>query len=89
MVKRRRGSPLERWEIALIKAMLLRGGYNDQDILAYFTRPTRSVNHRAIGEIRTETKHKAVKASTTEQFDGPIQEKWRRPTPFALLLPRI
>ena len=21
--------------------------------------------------------------------DGPIQEKWRRPTPFALLLPRI
>ena len=20
---------------------------------------------------------------------GPIQEKWRRPTPFALLLPRI
>ena len=57
-------------EIALIKAMLLRGGYNDQDILAYFTRPTRSVNHRAIGEIRTETKHKAVKASTTEQFDA-------------------
>lgn len=69
MVKRRRGNTLERWEIALIKAMLIRGGYNDQDILAYFTRPTRSVNHRAIGEIRTETKHKAVKASTAEQLD--------------------
>ena len=23
------------------------------------------------------------------QYCGPIQEKWRRPTPFALLLPRI
>ena len=24
-----------------------------------------------------------------EKLVGPIQEKWRRPTPFALLLPRI
>ena len=69
MVKRRRGNTLERWEISLVKAMLIRGGYNDQDILAYSTRPTRSVNHRAIGEIRTETKHKAMKASTAEQLD--------------------
>ncbi len=23
------------------------------------------------------------------RLTGPIQEKWRRPTPFALLLPRI
>ena len=37
--------------------MLERGGYNDQDILAYFTRPTRSVNHRVISEIRTGAKH--------------------------------
>lgn len=69
MVKRRLGNTLERWEIALIKAMLIRGGYNDQEILAYFSRPTRSVNHRAIGEIRKETKHKVVKASTAEQLD--------------------
>lgn len=69
MPKRRRGNSLEKWEIALIKAMLGRGGYNDQDILAYFTRPTRSVNHRAIGEIRTETKHKAVKRATEEQLN--------------------
>ena len=50
--------------------MLATGGYNDQDILAYFTRPTRSVNHRAIAEIRTETKHKAVKAATSEQLQN-------------------
>ena len=43
MAKRKRGNTLERWEVALVKAMLSRGGYNDQDILAYFTRPTRSI----------------------------------------------
>lgn len=69
MPKRRRGNTVEKWEISLIKAMLARGGYNDQEILAYFTRPTRSVNHRAIGEIRTETKHKAVRAATVVQLD--------------------
>lgn len=45
MATRRRGNNLERWEIGLVKAMLARGGYNDQDILAYFTRPARSINH--------------------------------------------
>ena len=56
MAKRKRGNKLERWEIALVKAMLARGGYNDQDILAHFTRPTRSINHRVISEIRNEVK---------------------------------
>jgi hypothetical protein len=49
--------------------MLGRGNYNDQDILAYFTRPTRSVNHRLIGEIRTERRHKTTRASTAEELD--------------------
>jgi hypothetical protein len=69
MAKRKRGNRLERWEIALIKAMLSRAGSNDQDILAYFTRPTRSINHRAIGEIRTEKKHKSIKAATDSDLD--------------------
>jgi hypothetical protein len=69
VTKHKRGNTLERWEILLIKAMLGRGRYNDQDILAYFTRPTRSVNHRAIAEIRTEKKHKAAKAGTAEELD--------------------
>jgi hypothetical protein len=67
--KRKRGNTLERWEVALVKAMLARGGYNDQDILAYFTRPTRSVNHRAISEIRQEAKHKALKPASDEELD--------------------
>jgi hypothetical protein len=70
MSRRRKGNTLERWEVALIKTMLARKGSNDQDILAYFTRPTRSVNHRAIGEIRTEKKHKAIKLATSEELDA-------------------
>lgn len=69
MAKRIRGNVLERWEIALVKEMLTRGGYNDQDILTYFTRPTRSVNHRVIAEIRTGTKHKAVAPAGAEALD--------------------
>jgi len=38
MPVRRRGNKLDRWEIALIKAMVADGQWpNDQDILAYFT----------------------------------------------------
>jgi Protein of unknown function (DUF3644) len=70
MAKRKRGNKLERWEIALIKAMLLKAGSNDQDILAYFTRPTRSINHRAIGEIRTEKKHRSVKAASDADLEN-------------------
>lgn len=69
--KRRRGNTLETWEVAVVKAMVNRGGAftNDQDILAYFTRPTRSVNHRLISEIRNEAKHKAVKPASDEDLD--------------------
>src|SRR6266403_2473360 len=70
MAKGKKGNRLERWEVALIKAMLSRAGSNDQDILAYFTRPTRSINHRAIGEIRTEKKHRSIKAATDVDLDG-------------------
>jgi hypothetical protein len=70
VVKRRRGNTLEKWEVALVKAMLDRGGYNDQEILAHFTRPTRSINHRAISEIRTGARHKALKAASAEELDA-------------------
>ena len=69
MSRCRRDNNLETWEIALIKAMLVRGGYDDQDILAYFTRPTRSVNHCVIGEIRNETKHKLSTPASEKQLD--------------------
>ena len=71
MTVRRRGNKLEQWEIALIKAMIADDRWpNDQDILAYFTRPTRSINHRAIAEIRTGKKHTAVTASAADDLEG-------------------
>jgi len=70
MAGRLRGNSLQRWEVALVKSMLERGGTNDQTILAYFTRPTRSINHRLIGEIRTEAKHKAVRPASSDELDA-------------------
>ncbi len=64
----KRGHKLERWEVALVKAMLERGGYNDQNILAYFTRPTRSINHRVIAEIRTGAKYSAARAASADEL---------------------
>jgi hypothetical protein len=70
MVVRRRSNKLERWEIALIKSMIADGRWrSDQDVLAFFTRPTRSVNHRAIAEIRTGAKHGTITAATSVELD--------------------
>ena len=60
---KRVGNKLEKWEIAIVKAMLAKK-YVPQDIQAYFSRPTRSINHARISEIRDETKHKQVKAAS-------------------------
>ena len=38
---------------------------------------------------RTQLSNIALVTDPFEPSSGPIQEKWRRPTPFALLLPRI
>ncbi|MRX50435.1 DUF3644 domain-containing protein [Paracoccus sp. S-4012] len=43
---------------------------NDQDILAFFTRPTRSINHARIAEIRNDTKHRSVNAATQMELDS-------------------
>jgi len=49
--------------------MLDRGGYNDQAILAYFTRPTRSINHARVLDIRKGNTHKTLKAASGEELD--------------------
>jgi hypothetical protein len=76
MPVRRKGNKLEFWEVALIKAMVADGRWpNDQDILAYFTRPTRSINHRAIGEIRARKKHIDIVAATPDDL-GRFISSW-------------
>jgi hypothetical protein len=70
MARRSRSNRLERWEIALIKTMIAQEKYNDQDILAYFTRPTRTINHARIKEIRDGTKHSSLKAASAEEVSA-------------------
>jgi hypothetical protein len=47
--------------------------YVPQDIQAYFSRPTRSINHARISEIRDETKHKSIKAASEAELDSFLQ----------------
>jgi hypothetical protein len=64
---RRSANTLDKWEVGLVKAMIAKG-YVPQDIQAYFSRPTRSINHARISEIRDGAKHKAVKAATEDEL---------------------
>lgn len=57
-----------------MKAMLARK-YVPQDIQAYFSRPTRSINHARISEIRDGNKHKTVKAASDAELDS-FLEGW-------------
>lgn len=60
---RRPGKKLEKWEVAVVKAMLQKK-YVSQDIHAYFSRPTRSINQARISEIREGTVYVAVKPAS-------------------------
>ncbi|WP_245330603.1 DUF3644 domain-containing protein [Bradyrhizobium sp. AS23.2] len=67
---------LERGEVAIIKAMMATPPRKtDQDILAYFTRPTRSINHARIKDIRDERTHAAVAPATPEELTA-FLEAW-------------
>ena len=64
---KRPGNKLEKWEFAIVKSML-GNKYIPQDIQAYFSRPTRSINHARISEIRDEAKHKSIKPATDAEL---------------------
>lgn len=68
MKKRRSKSHLEDWEIAIVKAMLQHTIYNKQTILAYFTRPNRTINHRLISQIEAGTDHEDITPSSKENM---------------------
>jgi hypothetical protein len=50
-------------------------GMNDQEILPYFSRPGRSINHRVIGEIRTGSHFSGIEAATEEELRV-FKERW-------------
>jgi hypothetical protein len=67
---------LERWEVAIIKAMMATPPpKTDQDILAYFTRPTRSINHGRIKDIRDGKTHTGVAAASASEL-GEFLDAW-------------
>ena len=66
--KGREQNKLENWEIGIVKAMIENGMEVDQDITAYFTRPSRSINHSRIGDIRKGRKHREIKAATRAEL---------------------
>ncbi|WP_454626819.1 DUF3644 domain-containing protein [Bradyrhizobium cenepequi] len=63
------------WEVALIKAFIHFAAMKDQEILPYFSRPGRSINHRVIGEIRTGSHFKNVEMATEEELRV-FRERW-------------
>ena len=66
---RRPGKTLEKWEVAIVKVMLQKN-YVPQDIQAYFSRPTRSVNQARISQIKDGKMHVAVKPASDVELDA-------------------
>ena len=67
---------LERWEVGIIKAMMTAAPRKtDQDILAYFTRPTRSINHGRIKDIRDGKTHAGVPGASGDELTA-FLESW-------------
>lgn len=68
---------LNDWEVSLIKGFCEHTDLNDQQVLAYFTRPQRTVNHRVISGIRTGRYFPTLSASTEEELIQ-FKERWHR-----------
>jgi hypothetical protein len=66
---RRTGKTLEKWEVAIVKAMLQKH-YVPQDVHAYFSRPTRSVNQARISQIKDGKMHAAIKPASDVELDA-------------------
>jgi hypothetical protein len=63
------------WEVALVKAFIQFTDLNDQEILPYFSRPGRSINHRVIAEIRAGS-HFATVEIAPEEHLRLFRERW-------------
>ena len=59
---------LTRAEVALVKAMLAGGGRTGQEILAYFSRPGRSINPARINEVKRNKKFDAIPPASLEEL---------------------
>ena len=69
MAKKVSGNSLTSVEVALIKAFLREGGYSNQEIIAYFSRPNRSINQGRIVDIKTEKTYKQIQAASKDDLN--------------------
>lgn len=69
--RRTKGRGFDDWEVALVKALLLRRGEFsvDQDVLAYFSRPTRSIHLLLFGQIRRGQAGRSVHPASIAEVD--------------------
>ncbi len=94
-------SQLADWEVAIIRAMLHAGTFKKQEIVAYFSRPDRSINQARISEIEdNHERYKGIAAASKAELDKFIAD-WREirfpaapivppgPTSLAVLLARF
>ncbi|MGO4571809.1 DUF3644 domain-containing protein [Microvirga sp. 2TAF3] len=68
---------LNDWEVRLIKAFCEHTDLNDQQILAYFTRPSRTINHRVIGGLRLNKYFPKAEAASEEEL-AHFRDNWFR-----------
>lgn len=72
MGKRRRDG-LEDWEVSIIKGMMTYHIFkHDQEILALFTRPGRTVNHGRLSEIRRALGPQPLPKSSQKYANQPV-----------------
>jgi len=71
----KKGQQLEPWEVALIKRMLVTGGFTKQQIVAYFTRPDRSINQARISEIEAgHPRYKDIELASPEELESFLRD---------------
>ena len=58
------------WEVAIIRAMLAFGKFKKQEIVAYFSRPDRSINQGRISEIEdSHERYKGVAVASKAELE--------------------
>lgn len=55
-------------EVQIVKAFLAQTTLNDQQILAHFTHPARSINHRLIGQIRKGSRYADATVASADEL---------------------
>jgi hypothetical protein len=60
---------LQKWEAAIIKAMIASKKFNNQETLSYFSRPGRSLNQARIVDLKNGKIHKTVKAASEDELN--------------------